>query len=170
MLEQQIATSGDMGFIASCLLYGARKGHYSFNASNDQLVRFMQQEVRSIITQQNLLDKRHAHALIYRVKSKRVALLIVADAGLPSGGIEIYALSVAQKFQGLGYARQVLESALGHYIQQDVYARCAPASYKMLALLLKLGFEKQACDGEYQLLFRGGLSSADLPVSSCINY
>lgn len=54
MLQQHIATPKDVGFIASCLLYGARKGHYSFNANSDRLVSFMQQEIQSIISQKKI--------------------------------------------------------------------------------------------------------------------
>ena len=110
MLEERIANITDFNFICSCILYGARKGHYSIDVENKHVVKCMKEEVRSVISDQHLHDGRNAQATIYLVDNRRKALAIISEASPGDSCFEIYAHSVIKSHQNKGYGAQILES------------------------------------------------------------
>ena len=153
-LVQLTANITDLSFIYSCLLYGARKGHYSFNAENPEVVRQMKKEIQSVISHQRLLDRRYALASIYTLKNKRIATSIMSAAFLNDDSFEFHAVSVARKFQNRGYGSHIIDDLLSRYQHSEIYARCSPASEKMNELLENRGFRLHSIDMGYKVLVR----------------
>lgn len=151
-LAEKTATSSDLSFMYSCMLYGAKKGHYSFNPENPKIVKWMRQEMQSVVIENRLIDKRRASAFVYRLSNKRVALLILCEAAINADSYELYALSVSKKYQGLGYGGQIIDGLLEQFPNIDIYARCSPASEKMANLLLRRNFIFYSFDGPYKIL------------------
>jgi len=166
MLVERKANITDLGFINGCVLYGARKGNYSVDAENPQIVTLMKKEMQSVVVRNELLDKRHAVASIFTLNSKRIGLLIICDACLELSGKEIYAVSIAKKYQNQGYGSELLDYLLNNYVYQDIYARCSPASQKMTKLLYCKGFRLDFIDDSYSVFIRDGVG--DLSASSYI--
>ena len=165
MLVERKANITDLGFISGCILYGARKGHYSFNADNPEIVTLMKKEMQAVVARNELLDKRHAVASIFTLNNKRIGLLILSDACLDGRGMEIYAMSIAKKHQNQGYGRQLLDNLLNCYVYEDIYARCSPTSQKMTQLLFNRGFRLDLMDEDYRVLIREGMDRGDIGKS-----
>jgi RimJ/RimL family protein N-acetyltransferase len=160
--EERIANITDVDFINSCILYGARKGHYAFNAGNPDVVKSMKKEIQSVISRQTLLDQRYAQATVFMLDGKRIATLILSEALPNSSSLEIYAFSVAKKYQGKGYGSQILESVLNRLLYINVYARCSSASEKMVKLLESRSFRVDSMDDVYRVLLRDAVDRADI--------
>jgi RimJ/RimL family protein N-acetyltransferase len=160
--EERIANNTDLDFIYSCILYGARKGHYAFNAENPEVVKSMKREIQSVISQRTLLDQRDAQATVFTLGDKRIATLILSEAAPDNDSLEIYAFSVAKKYQGKGYGRQILEAVLDRLLYTDVYARCSSASEKMVKLLESRSFRIDSMDQDYRVLIRNAVEKVAL--------
>jgi len=153
-LEKHTANISDLAFIYRCILSGARKGHYSFNAENAAVVKQMKKEIQSVIGRQLLLDNRRAQASIYTLDGKRIAVLIMSDASLNHDGVELYAISVIKQYQNCGYGNLILDEMLNRHLNFDIYARCTQASEKMKHLLQKRNFRLLSTDNEHEVLLR----------------
>ena len=154
MLEERIANITDLHFICGCILYGGRKGHYSIDVDNPDIVKSMKREMQSVINSQRLLDTRHARATIYSIGGKRIAMVIISEASPGDSCYEIYAMSVIKSHQNKGYGLQILDSVLNRFVYLDICARCLPASGRMSYLLAKRGFEFHSMDKAYTVLLR----------------
>ena len=154
MIEERIANITDLHFISSCILYGAKKGHYSIDAENKVIAKCMKDEIRSIITDNKLSDSRHAQATIYSVENKRIAFAVTSEASPGDSCYEIYALSVKNSYQSNGYGSQILDSVLNRFLYLDICARCLPASDRMIRLLVQRGFEFHSKDKDCVILHR----------------
>jgi len=161
-LEERLANLTDLDFINGCILYGARKGHYEFNAENPAVVAAMKKEMKSVITRQALLDQRYAQATVFTLNGKRIATLIVSEAAPGHAGVEIYAMSVVKTFQNRGVGSQLLDGMLNRFTHSDVYARCSLASEKMVALLESRGFRLYAMDHDYRVLLKEAVESSEI--------
>jgi GNAT superfamily N-acetyltransferase len=162
MLVERVANLTDLGFINSCILYGARKGHYSFDAENPRMVAAMKREVQSVLSGGPLLDTRNAMTTIFTMQDVRVGMLIMCELAPNATGYEIYALSVAKNHQGKGYGCQILDSIKNRYLYDDVHARCLPVSEKMKKLLKSRGFVYLNEDGEYETYVKYGFNCHDM--------
>mgnify|MGYP001825369111 CR=1 FL=1 len=162
LLEERIANITDFNFICSCILYGARKGHYSIEVGNKAVVKCMKEEVQSVISNQQLLDSRHAQATIYLVDNRRIALAIISEASPGDSCFEIYALSVIKSHQNKGYGAQIIDSVLERFLYLDICARCLPASISMSRLLIKRGFEFNSKDKDCVVLLRTAMADPGL--------
>ena len=160
-ITQRKANLTDLNFISGCMLYGARKGSYSFNPDNPLTVKSMKQEMQSIVHRGILLDQREAIARVFSIDNKRAGLLIICDSSLPGCGLEIYALSVALKYQGKGYASYILDCFLSENPYMAVTARCSSSSEKMYSLLSRRGFEMLGVDSDFRVLQRAVLDRND---------
>jgi RimJ/RimL family protein N-acetyltransferase len=160
--EERIANITDLDFIYSCILYGARKGHYAFNAENPDVVNSMKKEIRSVISQQALLDRRDAQATVYLLDGKLIATLILSQAAPDNDSLEIYAFSVAKKYQGRGFGRQILEAVLDRLLYTDVYARCSSSSEKMVKLLESRSFRLDSVDQGHRVMLRNAVEKVSL--------
>ncbi len=154
MLTERQANFTDFDFIHGGLLYGARKGHYAVNTESKAMLSCLKQEVRSVITQNCLLDGRSALARVFLEGNCRVANLITCEHEVGSQAFEIYALTVAKKYQGQGFGSQVLDAAMVALSSVVVYARCSVASGKMLSMLEKRGFRVNTTDNDFTVLVR----------------
>lgn len=161
-LVERKANITDLGFIYGCILYGARKGHYSFDAENPVLVKCMKKEIQSLIARQMLLDQRRGTASVFLLNNKRIATLIMSEAEPNSGSLEIYAFSVIKEFQQQGLGSQILDSVLNCYLNTDIYARCSPASESMHKLLVDRSFTLVATDADYKILKRGSINNCSM--------
>ncbi|MFC1589543.1 GNAT family N-acetyltransferase [Pseudomonadota bacterium] len=161
-LIQRTANITDLSFIYSCLLYGARKGHYAFNAENPEVVRQMKKEVQSVILNQRLLDRRYALASVYTLQNKRIATSIMSEAFLNDDSLEIHAVSVAKRFQKQGYGSQIIDDLLSKYQHSEIYARCSHASETMNDLLENRGFRLHATEMDYKVLIKDAFISRSL--------
>ena len=161
-ITQRKANLTDLNFLTGCMLYGARKGHYSFNPDNPLMIKAMKQEMQSIVKCGRLLDQREAIAWVFSIDNRRVGLLIICDLSLPDNGLEIYALSVALKEQGKGYASYILDCFLSENPDMAVNARCSPYSEKMYSLLSARGFEMLGVDADFRVLRRAVLDRHDM--------
>ncbi|MCW8935607.1 MAG: GNAT family N-acetyltransferase [Gammaproteobacteria bacterium] len=168
MLVERKANITDLGFINGCVLYGARKGHYSFDAENQKIVTLMKQEIQSVVLRNELLDKRRAFASIFTLNNKRIGLLILSEDCLNGDGIELYAMSILKKHQNKGYASQLLNNMLNYYVHENIYARCSLNSEKMAQLLYRRGFRLDSIDGEYNVLIRDAIADHDLNRCSAV--
>ncbi|MCG6939271.1 MAG: GNAT family N-acetyltransferase [Gammaproteobacteria bacterium] len=162
MLVERSAKLTDLGFINSCILYGARKGHYSFNAENPEMVKAMKSETRSVISDGLLSDKRRASASVFTLQHDRVGMLIMCEAMPDSRAYEIYALSVAKNHQHKGFGRQILDRLLEHFIYHDVHARCMPVSETMKKLLQCRGFVFYSEDGGFETYVKPGFDTCNV--------
>jgi len=173
-LEERLANLTDLDFINGCILYGARKGHYSFNAENPAVIAAMKKEIKSVITMQALLDQRYAQATVFTVNGKRIATLIVSEATPGQTGVEIYAMSVVKKYQNRGVGSQLLDGVLSRFVHSDVYARCSTASEKMVALLESRGFRLYEMDRDHRVLLKEAVESSEfaelMTMSSLSHY
>ena len=160
-LVKRLANITDLNFIHGCILYGARKGHYSFDADDPALVACMKQEIQAVVTGQRLLDQRRAQASVYTLDNKRIATLIMSEAAGQNSGFEIYAMSVIKKYQHQGYGSQIMDQLLNQYQQANLYARCSPLSEKMNQLLESRGFRLLAMDDDYRILYKAALDTVD---------
>ena len=154
MLEEYIADISDLHFICSCILYGARKGHYSIDVDNRVVVRSMREEIQSVINHQLLLDGRYARATVFSVDHKRIAVVIISEASPGDSCYELYAMSVIHSHQNQGYGGRILDIVLNRFLYLDICARCLPASYRMSRLLERRGFEYHAMDKGFKVLLR----------------
>jgi len=162
MLVERTANITDLNFIYGCILYGARKGHYSFDAENPEVVTAMKKEIQSVVSRGLLSDNRYALASVFLVDNKRIATMILCEAAPDESRYEIYALSVAKQFQHKGYGSQILDSTLSRLLYVDVYARCAPSSDAMKKLLTCRGFKLHAIDNGYGVLKRDAIDRSEL--------
>ena len=161
-LEQRLANITDLDFINGCILNGARKGHYSFNAENPAMVAAMKKEIRSVITAQVLLDQRYAQASVFTLNGKRIAILILSEAAPGMADLEIYALSVAKKNHNRGYGSQLLDTVLSRHSHSDIYARCSLVSEKMQVMLERRGFRFYGMDRDFRVLLREADASSEM--------
>jgi ribosomal protein S18 acetylase RimI-like enzyme len=160
--EEHLANITDLDFISSCILYGARKGHYSFDADKPAVVVAMKKEIKSVIMVQALLDQRYAQATVFRLNGERIAALIMSEAAPGHAGLEIYALSVAKKYQNRGYGGLILDAVLSRLVHTDVYARCSLFSEKMNSLLERRDFRIYGMDREFRVLLREAAASSEI--------
>ncbi len=170
MLEQRIADITDIHFINSCILYGARKGHYLIDVDNQVVVECMKKEIKSVINNQKLLDNRHAQATVYSADNKRVAMVIISEATPGSSCYEIYAISVIKGHQGKGYGSQILDSILNRFLYLDVYARCLPASVRMEQLLVQRGFKFDSMDKGFKVMLKAAADYCNIAEPLYMNY
>ena len=162
MLEERVANITDLHFICSCILYGARKDHYSIDVKNKTIVKCMKKEIQSVISNQKLLDNRQAWATIYLVDNIRVALVIISEASPGDSCYELYAMSVIKSHQNKGYGAQILDSVLDRFLYLDICARCLPASNRMSRLLIQRGFEFHSKDKDCVVLLRTAIDNPGL--------
>ena len=160
-LEERIADITDLDFIYGCILYGARKGHYSFDAENPYLVKSMKKEIQSVVVKGTLADERLALASVFFVGLKRIGAMILCEAAPGESSREIYVMSVAKQFQNKGYGSQMLNGVLNRLAYVDVYARCSPASEIMNNLLKHRGFRFFSIDNDHTVLVRDAVCSRD---------
>ncbi len=170
MLIARVADYTDFDFIHGCILYGARKGHYSVNVSSEAILDSLKQEIRSVILRQCLLDECHATAWVYERGKKRVATLILCEPEAENSAYEIYALSVARKFQARGYGSQVLDLLLQQLPHAQLYARCSASSSNMQYMLEKRGFKVNNTVNGFNILVRHSVLMSDLyrPIYSSL--
>ena len=159
-LGKRKADASDIDFICGCILYGARKGHYAFDAQNPLHVRCMRNEIHSIVSSELLLDQRRGMASVYLLDSERIATLITSQAEPGSGCLEIYAVSVLKKYQRQGYGSLILDDLINDNPYVDIYARCSPASDSMYKLLADRRFHYLGTDGDHRVLRREGAPAA----------
>ena len=160
LLEKRRADATDIDFICGCILFGARKGHYAFNAENPFHVSCLRNEIHSIVSSELLLDQRRATASVYMLDSVRIATLITSEAGAGSRCLEIYALSILKKYQNQGYGSLILDDLINDYPYTDIYARCSPASDGMYKLLSNRGFHFLGTDRDHRVLRRDSAPAA----------
>lgn len=161
MLVERMANMADNSFMNSCILYGARKGHYAFDAENTEVVRAMKMEMQSVISNGLLADNRHATASVYTLQNSRVGVSIICEALPGSMAVEIYALSVANRFQRSGFGGQMLDHVLRNYLYHDVIARCLPLSETMKQLLIRRGFVLHRAEGDFETYIKHGFDCCD---------
>lgn len=169
VLRVRSADYTDFDFIHGCLLYGARKGHYSVNITSEAALNCLKLEIDSVIQKQCLLDGRHAIAWIYELAGKRVATLILCDQEDGYPAYEIYALSVARKFQGRGYGNQALDYLMNQLPQAQLVARCSAQSSKLQHMLEKRGFRVNNTFNGFNILVRETLHLSDLSVPTYVS-
>ncbi|MDH5765339.1 MAG: GNAT family N-acetyltransferase [Gammaproteobacteria bacterium] len=162
LLVQRLANITDLDFIYSCILYGSRKGHFSFDVGNSFMVNCMKREMQSVVHDQQLLDQRQAQASIFFTQGKRIATLIMSEVAGEQSAYEIYAIVVARKFQHQGYGGQIIDEVLSHYPQSDIYARCAPGSDQIVRLLDRRGFRLSSIDDDYRVFIRESAHYSDI--------
>lgn len=159
----------DFDFIHSGLLYGARKGHYAVNVDSAAMLNCLKQEIRSAITRNRLLDGRSAFASVFVVNNTRVASLIICEYEAGNQAFEVYALTVAKKYQARGYGSQVLDAAMAKLCRHEVYARCSLASEKMQGMLEKRGFRVNTTGNGFTLLRRSMPDVNDVDKTLYVN-
>ena len=170
MLEERLANITNLHFINSCILYGARKGHYSIDAENQTIVKCMKEEIMSVIKNKKLLDNRHAQATIYSLDNIRIALVIISEASPGSSCYEIYAMSVLNSHQNKGYGTQILDSVLDRFLYMDICARCLPASHRMSRLLIQRGFKFHSKDKDCMVMLRTAIDDYGLAEPVYMGY
>jgi hypothetical protein len=154
MLDERIANLTDLHFICSCILFGARKGHYFFDAEKPEIVRCVKDEIQTVINNKKLLDGRQALATVYTVNKKRIAVVIVSEASPGDSCYEIYAMSVIKSQQNKGYGSLILNIVLNRFLYLDICARCLPASDRMSIILEHRGFNIHSVDNNCKVMLR----------------
>ena len=170
MLVERVADTTDLDFIYSCLLFGARKGHYSFNAENPAVVKDMKKEIQSVVCDGLLTDNRFAIASIFLIENKRIGTVILCEAAPGESNFEIYALSVAQRYQHQRFGSRILDSVLERLCYVDVYARCSPASRTMQKMLIHRSFKPYMTDNGFNTMVRKVVDRNDLASPMCPVY
>jgi len=170
MLVERVANITDNSFINSCVLYGARKGHYSFNAENPEMVAAMKAEIHSVLSSGLLSDQRRAMASIFTMDGIRIGMLIMCEVAPNTMGYEIYAMSVAKKHQHKGYGGLILDRVMQLFLYDEVHARCLPVSMAMKKLLTSRGFVLHSEDGEYETYIKGGFQCGDVAEPMALSH
>ena len=122
----------------------------------------MKEEIQSVISNQQLLDKRHAQATIYLNDNVRIAFVIISEASPGDSCYEIYAMSVIKSHQNKGYGAHILDSVLDRFLYLDICARCLPASDRMSRLLVQRGFEFHSKDKDCIVMLRPAMADPSL--------
>jgi RimJ/RimL family protein N-acetyltransferase len=139
-LSHRPARPDDHGFICSCILNGARKDHYSLDASDSQAVRHFKQDMTTRLRSTGA-DGQQEYIYIFLLGQQRIGLVMLTGLDTSNYNFELYALSVLPRFQGKGYGKLILDIIMRKLHKQVVYARCAEASKAMRHLLLKYDFQ-----------------------------
>lgn len=160
----------DLGFIYSHILYGAKKGHYSFDAENEEMVRWMKKEMQSVVVNSKLLDERYARAFIVILNNMRIGLFVLSQYTKNSSDVEIYAISIIKKYQSKGYGRGVIDEIINRSTHENIYAKCSVASNKMSDLLLNKGFKPIGTDENHSVFKREALSHKDISQPVALYY
>lgn len=156
----------DQGFITSCLLKAARKGHFHLPQNDREQVRLFKQHVADILTLATSEPNSSYQAFVITAQGKNAGTAILTPLPNGSSGREIYALALLPEYQGKGLGSQVLDWLMNRLQHEVIVARCAPISQTMYHLLSQRGFKELGLtDTGFHVLQRDNLAPDDLPGS-----
>lgn len=135
------ADSGDLNFACSEILAAARKGHFTVDVDDPAAVAHLRRNTGTAITRGTFLNGLRAQVVIFDLEGERAGVAIVSEIESGEGGNELHVFVVARRFRGRGIGGQMLDFILDGREYVDLYARCAPSSTIMKAMLERRGFQ-----------------------------
>jgi ribosomal protein S18 acetylase RimI-like enzyme len=142
MLTARAGNIKDSDFIVSCLLSGARKGLFAIDTDRPECVNSMRAEIRLSLTHHRVASGAPAQTLVYSEQNRRAGFAIVVGNPMDSLELELYAIAVAQKYQGVGFGAWILDEILTNFDYVRFYARCSDRSVTMQRMLERRTFRQ----------------------------
>ena len=151
-----LASPADVPFIVDAIVAESRRGHFSCDCSQPDVLRGLWHQVQSIVADgvTPIPDARNGaagRAFVIQVGQVNAGFAILVEhlPGSWAERIELFALVTHEAYRARGLARTLVRSLCATSRSAVVYARCAEASVAMSALLRSCGFEPapRACDG-----------------------
>lgn len=157
------ATRHDLGFICSCLLKAARKGHFFLQTDDDRQVHLFKQHLAHIVSHAVTSAAAGHVARILTIDRKAAGTALTIPGPEGSDTHEIYALAILADYQGRGLGSWFLDQLLLGMQKETVIARCAPVSEKMFTMFMTRGFRLLGTTDEgFRVVQRDNLARADM--------
>ena len=138
---QRPANISDQNFIASLILSGSRKHHFTVDTENPDAVREMKQHLQHAIQFQRLKTGLASRLETYTTSDgQRAGFVMLIEAPESPDTIEIYAIAVLSSYRGHGLGSLMLDNVISQYYRQNLIARCSSQSQPMRHLLTRKGF------------------------------
>ena len=143
-----LASPADVPFIVDAIVAESRRGHFSCDCSQPDVLRGLWHQVQSIVADgvTPMPDARHGaagRAFVIQVGQVNAGFAILVEhvPGSWAERIELFALATHEAYRARGLARTLVRSLCATSQSAVVYARCAETSVAMTALLGSCGFE-----------------------------
>ena len=153
-----LASPADVPFIVDAIVAESRRGHFSCDCSQPEVLRGLWHQIRTIVAEgvAPMPDARNGaggRAFVIQVGPVNAGFaILVEDApGSWMERIELFALVTHEAYRGRGLARTLVNSLVETSRSRVVYARCAETSVAMTALLKTCAFEMQSRNGDAAL-------------------
>ena len=145
-----LASPADVPFIVDAIVAESRRGHFSCDCSQPDVLRGLWHQVQTIVSDgvtpmPDARDGAGGRAFVIRLGPVNAgfAILVEHAPGSWLERVELFALATHEAYRGRGLARMLVQSLAETSRSAAVYARCAEASVAMSALLKACGFEAQ---------------------------
>ena len=165
-----LASPADVPFIVDAIVAESRRGHFSCDCSQPDVLRGLWHQVQTIVSDgaTPMPDARNGaagRAFVIQVGQVNAGFAILVEhlPGSWAERIELFALVTHEAYRARGLARTLVQSLCATSQSAVVYARCAETSMAMTGLLKSCGFEPapRAGDGTLtHVLVRGGHAPA----------
>ena len=143
-----LASPADVPFIVDAIVAESRLGHFSCDCSQPEVLRGLWHQVQAIVADgvapmPGLRNGVGARAFVVQVGQANAGFAILAEhePGSWYQRLELFALATHEAHRGRGLARHLVRSLVRDAGSAVVYARCAPTSTGMIAMLGACGFE-----------------------------
>lgn len=143
----RLASPADVPFIVDTIVVESREGHFSCDCTQAAVLQGLWHQVQSIVADgvapmPGLRNGVGARAFVVQVGQANAGFAILAEhePGSWYQRLELFALAMHPAHRGRGLARHLVTNLVRDAGSAVVYARCAPASARMVAVLESCGF------------------------------
>lgn len=144
-----LASPADVPFIVDAIVAESREGHFSCDCTQPDVLRGLWHQVQAIVADgvapmPGLRNGVGARAFVVQVGQANAGFAILAEhePGSWYQRLELFALATHSAHRGRGLARHLVTSLVRDSGSAVVYARCAPVSTGMVAMLASCGFAR----------------------------
>ena len=151
-----LAAQSDVPFIVDAIVAESRRGHFSCDCSQPDVLRGLWHQVQTIVSEgvapmPGARNGGGARAFVIQVGNVNAgfAILVEHAPGSWRDRLELFALVTHESYRGRGLGRTLVRSLVETCQSAAVYARCAETSVAMSGLLRSCGFvpSPRAADG-----------------------
>ena len=143
-----LASPADVPFIVDAIVVESRRGHFSCDCSQPDVLRGLWHQVQTIVAKgatpmPDARDGAAGRAFVIQVGPVNAgfAILVEHRPGSWQERVELFALVTHEAWRGRGLGRTLVGSLATTAQSAVVYARCAPTSTAMTGLLRSCAFE-----------------------------
>lgn len=142
MLKVYSADHSDIEWITQLYIESAREKHFNLDTSDDASICFIQRNIESMVNDQLLVDfNLETQTLVFEATGQRIGYAVLSAVKGDPDSVEIHLLVVDQHYRGHSYGRYMLDEIIKRWHHNvNIYARCYPASWLMMEMLLHSGF------------------------------